>query len=85
MLADIVKDPRFHVVFSFILGFGIATLFRPLCGSDGNDSTCRTFKAPDVKDMTEHVYRLGSKCYQFTPNTVDCPAAGTKVIEAFMR
>ena len=78
MLADIVKDARFHLVFSFILGFGIASLFRPLCSG----SECRTFKAPVVKDMTDHIYRIGTKCYEFSPNTVDCPE-GKKIIEAF--
>ena len=82
MLADIVNDPRFKAVFSFILGFAIATLFRPLCSSQGGTMTCREYKAPDVKDIREHVYRIGKKCYQFEPKTTDCPVTG-QIIESF--
>jgi hypothetical protein len=82
MIADIVNDPRFKVVFSFILGFGIASLFRPLCASDGGSVQCRNFRAPDVKEMKDHIYRIGKKCYRFSPNTIECPAGGS-VIEAF--
>jgi len=85
MLADIVKDPRFRTVFSFILGFAIASLTRPLCASQGGSVQCKNYKAPDIKDMTDHVYRLGGKCYQFSHNTVDCPTDSKKqsIIEAF--
>ena len=82
MLADVVNDPRFAMVFSVILGFGIASLFRPLCSSQGGSKECRTYRAPDMKDISDHVYRIGNKCYQFRPNTIDCPS-GFKVIEAF--
>jgi hypothetical protein len=82
MLSDIVNDPRFKTVLSVMLGFAIATLFRPLCASQGGSAQCRDFKAPDVKEMTDHVYRIGAKCYAFKPNVVEC---GDKknVIEAF--
>jgi hypothetical protein len=82
MLADILDDPRFSIVFSVILGFGIASLFRPLCSSQGGATECREYRAPDVKEMNDHVYRIGKKCYQFKSSTVDCPV-GSKVIEAF--
>ena len=85
MLANIIKDPRFRIVFSFVLGFAIACLFRPLCDgtSKNGNNQCRKFKGPNVKEMEEHVYRLGEKCYKFTPNTMECPAGGVGVIESF--
>jgi hypothetical protein len=82
MLSDIVNDPKFKTAFSVILGFAIATLFRPLCVSQGGTAQCRDYKAPDVKEMTDHVYRIGAKCYSFKSHVVDC-GNKAQVIEAF--
>ena len=83
MLADIVKDPKFHILFSFIIGFGLASLFRPLCSSQGGSLQCRDYKAPDMKEMRDHIYKIGPKCYRFNPQTMECPATGGKIIEPF--
>lgn len=79
MLADIIKDPKFATVFSLIVGFGIAALLMPLYSK----SAGRDFKAPDVKEVVEHVYRLSGKCYEFRAKTLECPGSGSNVIEPF--
>ncbi len=75
---NFLKDERFNVFFSFVLGVGFICIIRPLCSGD----ECNTTKAPADKDFDKYVYRMGqNKCYEFKSEIVECPASGT--IEAF--
>ena len=78
MIVDAIKTEKFAVIFSAVLGFAIIALAIPACKGDA----CFLQKAPSVKEMKESTFRIGQKCYQFRPTTVDCPASG--VIEAFV-
>jgi hypothetical protein len=78
MIWDFMKTKNFNLVFSFILGLGIAAILRPACKGD----QCITMKAPPVHEVQSTTYQLGSKCLQFKLETADCPKSG-KVIEAF--
>jgi len=73
----ILKTEKFAMIFSFIIGFGIVAIAIPACKGE----ECFIKKAPSVNEMKHNTYRIGSKCYQFKPDTRDCPAVG--VIEAF--
>jgi hypothetical protein len=71
MLAKIVtaihtKNGQYLI--SFILGMGMASLFRKIC----QDRNCLVFKAPDFDEVTKNVYTYGDKCYSFTKNSVAC-------------
>jgi hypothetical protein len=77
MIWDFLKSKKFNFIFSFILGLGIAAILRPACKGDA----CITLKAPPINEINTATYQLGSKCYQFRTETVDCPPNG--VIEAF--
>lgn len=77
MLADILKDPRFNTVFSFLMGVFIILLIRPICHGEG----CYSYKAPPVKEIQESAYKIGDTCYKFTPKEVKCPITG--VVEPF--
>ncbi len=77
MLVDILKDKRFDVVFSILMGVFIILLARPICKGE----TCFNYKAPPVKDITSHAYKIGDVCYKFAPKDIKCPATG--VIEPF--
>ncbi len=77
MLADIVKDKRFDVVFSVLMGIFVILLIRPIC----KDGSCVSFKAPPVKEIKEHSYKIGDRCYKFVPKEATCPATG--VVEPF--
>jgi len=77
MLIDILKDPKFDIVFSVLLGVFIMIILRPVCKGD----SCFNFKAPQVKTITEHAYKIGDTCYKFVPKDVQCPLAG--VVEPF--
>jgi hypothetical protein len=74
---DFLKDARFNIFFSFVLGVGLVCIIRPICsGSD-----CNVTKAPLEKDFDKFVYRMGQKCFEFKTDVVECPASGA--IEAF--
>jgi hypothetical protein len=75
---EFLKTKQFNIIFSFILGLGIMSLFRPLC----TGSECAIQKAPPVDEVNKSTYQLGAKCYQFRSTPVDCPK--TEVIEPFM-
>ena len=49
----------------------------PMCKGD----ECFIKKAPSVEEMKSSTFQIGKKCFQFVPETVQCPAKG--VIEAF--
>ena len=74
---EIFKTEKFAQLFSFIVGFGIIAIAIPVCKGD----ECFVKKAPLPTEMKETTYKIGSKCYQFRPTVMTCPAEG--VIEAF--
>jgi len=77
MLIDILKDKRFDTFFSFLMGVFIILLARPICKGE----SCFSFKAPSVKTITEHAYKIGDTCYNFVPKDTKCPMTG--VVEPF--
>lgn len=75
-LAGILAIPHMPTLLSFILGFGIACIFRPLC--KGPD--CLIQRGPPVNELRGSVYQFGSKCIEFIPKAVECPSK-EKVVE----
>jgi hypothetical protein len=76
---EVIKTEKFAVAFSAIIGFALVVMAIPACKGDD----CVVKKAPSVQELKESTYRVGSKCYQFRPQTMDCPATGA--IEAFQQ
>lgn len=61
---------------SFILGMGLASLFRKIC----KDRNCLIFKAPPLNEVTSNTYAYGDKCYTFKEKLTKCnPANNNKV------
>jgi hypothetical protein len=77
MFIDAIHSKQFAIMFSFVLGLGLVVIFHPYCKND----ECLIKKAPSVEEMKKSTYRLGRKCYQFRPESKECPANG--VIESF--
>jgi hypothetical protein len=50
---------------------------RPIC--KGVD--CFLYKAPAVREIKEHAYKIDDRCYKFVPKDAKCPVSG--VIEPF--
>ncbi len=78
MFADIIKDKKFKIFFSFLVGLFIATLIRPTANYGKNLSL---FKTPPMADLRTSVYRVGKKCFRFHATEKSCPDTG--VIEPF--
>ncbi len=55
-------------IISFILGIGMASLFRKVC----KERNCLVFKAPNFDEVTKNVYTYGDKCYSFNKKSVTC-------------
>lgn len=62
-------------IISFILGIGLASLFRKVC----KDRGCIVFKAPDFDDVTKNIYAYGDKCYTFKKSAVSCGGAEREI------
>ena len=76
-LEALIKIPHMATLISLVLGFGLAAIFRPLC--KGPD--CVILRGPPISDIRGSVYQFGSKCVEFVPKTIACPADGTKTVE----
>lgn len=67
-IKNIVNSKRGKIVFSILLGFGLATLFRQSCKSN----KCLIFKAPSLDKIKNKVFNYNNKCYKFTETSVSC-------------
>lgn len=56
------------VFISILLGLGLASLFRKVC----KDRECIVFKAPNLSELKEKIYKYGEKCYTFKENAQTC-------------
>jgi hypothetical protein len=76
-LESLIKIPHMATLISLVLGFGIAAIFRPLC--KGPD--CVILRGPPISEIRGAVYQFGTKCVEFVPKAVPCPADGRGVVE----
>jgi hypothetical protein len=73
----LMEDPALSTIISFLIGFGLAAMFRPLCkGSD-----CIVLHGPPVKDIMDKVYQMGERCVEFTTEVVDCPKDKKEIVK----
>jgi hypothetical protein len=77
---EFLKSERFNQFFSFIIGLAIMSILKGKCEKD-----CTIMKAPPLEEVTHSTYQLGTTCYQFKSETVDCSSAeaGAAIIESF--
>ncbi len=72
-----MEVPWFAALVSFLIGFGLSAMFRPMCsGAD-----CLVVHGPPVKDVVDKVYQMGEKCVEFTTEIVDCPTDGSEIVK----
>ena len=58
-------------ILSFLLGLGLASLFRTAC----KDKNCIIYKAPlDAEDIENKTYKIADKCYKFKKEYSNCNA-----------
>ena len=64
----IINSDRGKIVFSILLGLGLATLFRQSCKTN----KCLIFKAPTLDQIKNKLFNYNNKCYKFTEKSVSC-------------
>jgi hypothetical protein len=80
MLSNILKDPKFRMLFSLLIGVGIVIiLLRPVC----KGKECVIEKAPSIKDVKGKIFNVMDKCYTFEYESVQCPSNTVDIIEPF--
>jgi hypothetical protein len=67
------------MIASFIVGLGLMSLLKPEC----KGTECRILKAPPLEEVNHTTYQLGSKCYQFRSETIECPTGA--ILEPFQQ
>ena len=60
-----MHTPTGSYAISFLLGIGLASLFRKVC----KDRNCLVFKAPSMDEVTKNVYQYADKCYKFNASS----------------
>lgn len=56
---------------SFLLGLGLASLFRKVC----SDRTCMVFRPPPFDEVVKNTYLHDGKCFNFKDRPVACDKA----------
>lgn len=72
-----MENPMLAAFISFMIGFGLAAIFRPVCSG----SECIVIHGPPVKDVVDKVYQMGEKCVEFTTELVKCPTDGSEIVK----
>ena len=56
------------IIFSIVLGFGLATFFRKAC----NSRKCHKFVTPDMSKVENKTYEFDGKYYKFVAKSKRC-------------
>lgn len=67
-ILDMLNTDTGAIVFSAMIGFGLATIFRKTCRGD----SCVVVTAPDVEELRKRIYEIDGSCYRYTPVAVQC-------------
>jgi hypothetical protein len=67
---DFMKTETGRRIISFIIGLGLASMFRKVCVDD----SCRIYEGPPVKDIENKIFKMESKCYRYKAEAAKCPA-----------
>ncbi len=78
-LLKMLNDDKFNIFFSILLGIGIVCILKPVC----TGANCSVNKPPVSSDFDKYVYKMGKKCYEFTPEVIECSQQTGEKIEAF--
>jgi hypothetical protein len=78
-MLKLIQSDTFDTVFSFVLALGCMALLKPIC----KGSECEVVKPPPFDEVKSTTYQLGSKCYKFHMEHMECPEKGA--IEPFER
>ncbi len=66
-----------RILISVLLGLGLATLFRKVC----KDRKCMIFRAPDISNIKDKIFKYNDKCYQYTEKSQSCKTQNKKIVD----
>jgi hypothetical protein len=69
MIAEVLRDEKAKLFFSFIIGFGVAVLLFHRRQTDD------MVAALPPNELVKRVVRMDGKCYRFTMEDASCPAS----------
>ena len=76
-LKNIINSERGKIVFSIILGLGLASLFRQSCKSNN----CLIFKVPKLDKIKDKVFNHNNKCYTFSSSSINCNETNNNLLD----
>lgn len=65
-----LESPKGKILFSILLGLGIAALFRKAC----DNGKCVVINGPNPKDLETYFYKMDGNCYKYYHEMTDCDA-----------
>ena len=72
----IVNSERGKIIFSIILGLGLATLFRESC----KNSNCMIFKIAKISEVKGQIFEFDDNCYKFEEKSISCKSTNPKTL-----
>jgi len=67
-ITKLLKTKTGSILFSIILGLGLAALFRRAC----KDNSCIVVKGPNVSEVQKYFYKVNNDCYKYEPVLSEC-------------
>ena len=67
-LSTVMDHPVGRIIISFLLGLGLASLFRKVCSG----TNCVVVKGPNAKEVNKFYYKVDDDCYKYTPYASSC-------------
>lgn len=68
LITKLLDNPVGRIVFSIILGLGLAALFRQVCKGDD----CILIKGPKPSEIQKYYYKIDEDCFKYTPVVTKC-------------
>ena len=67
-IKQIINNSKSKYVFSFILGIGLASIFRKVCANN----KCIIHYAAPISEIKNKIFRNNGKCYKFIEEPTNC-------------
>ena len=67
-LKEFINNSKSKYLFSFILGIGLASIFRQVC----TKNTCIVHKAAPISEITNKIFTSSGKCYKYSEEPTSC-------------
>lgn len=73
-MLQLLKSDTGRKVVSFVIGLGLAALFRNVC-KDGN---CIIVQGPPLEEVENKIFKMESKCYRYKAEAAKCDQPSNK-------